>query len=88
MAPEEAGVKGQRVGTIEVLEPIAQGGMGEVFVGWDERLERKVALKAVRRDRRGAEVRARLLREARILSRLNDPKICQIYDYVENRAES
>ncbi|MEM8933208.1 MAG: serine/threonine-protein kinase, partial [Acidobacteriota bacterium] len=80
-------VLGRKVGPIRITDWLADGGMGEVYLGWDERLERQVALKAVRRqrldDRATDEARARLLREARILSRLDDPKICQIHDYIE-----
>ena len=57
--------------------------MGEVYVAFDTTLQRRVALKAVRRAHRLDEsARARLLREARILSQLDHPNICRIYDYV------
>jgi tetratricopeptide (TPR) repeat protein len=69
----------------EVLAPLGTGGMGEVWVGFDTTLQRKVALKAVRRDRRlDEQARARLLREARVLSQLDHPNICRVYDYVED----
>lgn len=59
--------------------------MGEVYVAFDTTLQRKVALKAVRQDRRlDDESRARLLREARILSQLDHPNICRVYDYVSD----
>ena len=78
---------GTRVGNIRVLERIGAGGMGEVYVGVDEALQRKVALKAIRGEHRlQATARARFLREARILSRLEHPNICRIYDYVEHGA--
>jgi tRNA A-37 threonylcarbamoyl transferase component Bud32/tetratricopeptide (TPR) repeat protein len=67
----------------EVIGPLGEGGMGEVYVAFDTALQRKVALKAVRRAHRLDEsARARLLREARILSQLDHPNICRIYDYV------
>lgn len=67
----------------EILAQIGEGGMGEVYVAFDTTLQRKVALKAVRRERRlDDQARARLLREARILSQLDHPGICRIYDYV------
>jgi serine/threonine protein kinase/tetratricopeptide (TPR) repeat protein len=76
---------GLRVGNIRVLSRLGEGGMGAVFVGIDEKLQRRVALKAIRSDRRlDAMARARFLREARILSQLDDPKICRIYDYLES----
>lgn len=75
---------GTIVGRIRIVETLRQGGMGEVFVGYDETLKRKVALKAIRGERRfDAEAKARFLREARILSQLDHPGICQIHELVE-----
>ncbi len=75
------------MGNIQVLHRLGEGGMGAVFVGFDEKLQRKVALKAIRSDRRlEAAARTRFLREARILSQLDDPRICRIYDYLESDA--
>jgi eukaryotic-like serine/threonine-protein kinase len=74
---------GEMVGSIRVVEYIGKGGMGEVYVGFDERLKRKVALKAIRSDvRLHDQARARFLREARMLSQLEHPNICRIYDLV------
>jgi serine/threonine-protein kinase len=67
-----------------ILHPLAAGGMGEVYAGVDETLKRRVALKAVRAEYRlDHEARARFLREARILSQLDHPHICRVYDYIE-----
>jgi serine/threonine-protein kinase len=74
---------GEKVGNIHILELIGEGGMGDVYVGFDEKLERRVALKVIRQDRFDAENRARLLAEARILSRLDHPYICRIHEYLE-----
>lgn len=74
---------GQRIGHIRVVDFLARGGMGAVYVGFDEKLERRVALKAVHEGRLDADARARFLREARVLSQLNDPHICQIYGFLE-----
>jgi len=58
--------------------------MGAVYSGFDETLERRVALKVIHEDLRlDEEARERLLREARALSRLDHPNICRIHDYVE-----
>ena len=56
-----------------------------MFAGIDETLQRRVALKAIRADRPflRADARARFLREARLLSQLDHPHICRVYDYVE-----
>ena len=73
---------GRNVGNIRLVRLLAQGGMGEVWEGWDSRLQRRVAVKALRRDRIGPGFRARFLREARALSRLDHPGICAIHDYL------
>jgi len=75
---------GQRFGHIRVTGVVGQGGMGEVYAGFDETLERKVALKVVHEESRlDDEARERLLREARALSHLDHANICRIYDYIE-----
>jgi Tol biopolymer transport system component len=72
---------GTRVGAYEVIAPIGQGGMGEVYRARDHRLQRDVALKvlpaAVAQD---ADRLARFAREARVLAALNHPNIAVIYD--------
>ena len=58
--------------------------MGEVYAGFDETLKRRVALKAIHAEQRlHAESKTRFLREARILSQLDHPNICRVYDYIE-----
>ena len=75
---------GARIGHIRVLGVLGQGGMGDVYRGVDERLNRPVALKAIRAEHRpSAEWRARFMREAQALSALDHPGICRIYDYIE-----
>ncbi|MEM7350777.1 MAG: serine/threonine-protein kinase [Acidobacteriota bacterium] len=75
---------GTTVGRIRIVDHLGQGGMGELYVGYDATLERKVALKAIRDERRfDAEAKARFLREARILSQLDHPGICQIHEFIE-----
>jgi serine/threonine-protein kinase len=75
---------GATVGNIRILEELAQGGMGSVYVGFDEKLRRRVAVKAIRRERRlDARSRERFLAEARVLSQLDHPTICRIFDYLE-----
>jgi eukaryotic-like serine/threonine-protein kinase len=72
------------VGRYVVTELIGTGGMGAVYAALDERLGRKVALKTIRVERRlDAETRARFRREARLLSQLDHPNICRIYELLE-----
>lgn len=67
-----------------VLLPLGQGGMGEVYAGFDDTLHRRVALKAIRAEHRlSAVAKSRFLREARILSLLDHPNICRVYDFIE-----
>ncbi len=84
--PEAGGFIGQQVGTIRIHKLLGEGGMGAVYAGFDERLRREVALKAVRVDSLTSNGRARLLSEARVLSRLNHPNICSIYDFATGDA--
>lgn len=69
-------------GHLVVEDLLGRGGMGEVYRAFDRRLERPVALKTLP-GRRAGRPRGRILREARILSRLNHPNICQVYDLLE-----
>jgi serine/threonine-protein kinase len=63
-----------------VLRPHARGGLGEVFVAYDEELHREVALKQVPLGRAGqAEVRARFLLEAEITGTLEHPGVVPVY---------
>ena len=78
---------GTTVSHYRITARLGQGGMGDVYVGFDETLARKVALKAIRPDRRlSPDARARFLREARVLSQLDHPRICRVFDYVTGEA--
>src|SRR4051812_28143510 len=58
--------------------------MGEVYLGFDPRLERRVAVKTIRPQQRLSErLKACFLREARLLGKLGHPAICQVYDLIE-----
>ncbi len=82
-ASSRAPLPGEKIGHIRIVELMAEGGMGAVYVGFDEKLHREVALKAIRGDRLDAAAKARFLREARALSQLDHPGICAIHDYLE-----
>ena len=68
----------------KVIEKIGQGGMGEVYLAEDSRLDRKVALKILPQHlSERAELRVRFEREARAVSSLNHPRICTLHDIGE-----
>jgi serine/threonine-protein kinase len=84
MRRETSELLGRQIGHIRVIDVLGEGGMGAVYVGLDDTLHRRVAVKAIRSEfRLSAEARARFLREARILSQLNHPSVCTIHDYLE-----
>ena len=73
-----------KIGRYEIKSKIGKGGMGDVYHGFDEVLERDVALKCIRPENRlNKESKERFLLEAKVLSQLGHPNICQIYDYIE-----
>jgi len=76
---------GRQFGHIRITGVIGEGGMGDVYAGYDEKLDRPVALKVLHAENRlDEEARERLLREARALSKLDHPNICRIHDYIES----
>ncbi len=78
-------VRGQTVGRYVVLDCIGAGGMGVVYAAYDPELDRKVALKLLRRARRQArsDARARLAREAQAMARLSHPNVVGVHDVGE-----
>jgi tetratricopeptide (TPR) repeat protein/tRNA A-37 threonylcarbamoyl transferase component Bud32 len=73
--------KGMPLGRYVLLERLGAGGMGEVFAAYDPQLDRKVALKLLRSGAVSAsEGRARLLREAQAMARLQHPNVITVHD--------
>ncbi|MDI5972034.1 serine/threonine-protein kinase [Streptomyces sp. SL13] len=62
--------------------PLGRGGMGEVWMAVDERLNRPVAVKLLTESAMGDDrSAARFRREARTAARLNHPRIVTVYDF-------
>ena len=79
--------KGQSLGSYLILERIGAGGMGEVYLATDTRLDRRVALKILPQDF-AADVRRmqRFALEAKVASTLNQPNILTVFEF--GKAES
>ena len=75
----------QSIGPYRVVERLGSGGMGEVYRGYDHRLDRPVALKHIRSAEGPGFKRARerFRREAQAVARLSHPAIVQVYDWIE-----
>ncbi|MEZ4436885.1 MAG: serine/threonine-protein kinase [bacterium] len=66
-----------------LLRPLGQGGMAGIFLAHDEMLDRAVAIKQLHPELGDqSEVKARFIREARIIARLRHPNIVDIHDVV------
>ncbi|MBI2833133.1 MAG: tetratricopeptide repeat protein [Acidobacteria bacterium] len=72
------------IGPYRIIRSLGAGGMGEVYLGHDGRLDRHVALKSVS-DALAAtpDARRRLLGEARAVARLNHPNIAAVHDVLD-----
>jgi eukaryotic-like serine/threonine-protein kinase len=84
---QEVSIDGEapRVGAYRIERLLGRGGMGEVYLAYDERLERRVALKRVRADANlDAGLRERFRREARAAARLSHPAVVQVHDILED----
>jgi serine/threonine-protein kinase len=72
---------GMRLGPYQILAPLGQGGMGEVYRAKDLRLDREVAVKVVpERLAQDPERLARFEREAKAVAALAHPNILVLYD--------
>src|SRR5512136_2202758 len=61
-------------------EELGRGGMGMIYRAYDTLLDRDVAVKVLTEAGLGTEGRARLLREAQAVAKLNHPNIVAVYD--------
>jgi eukaryotic-like serine/threonine-protein kinase len=69
-----------RIGRFTILRRLGAGGMGVVYSAYDDELERKVAIKLLRTDRRGETAESRLRREAQAIARLSHPNVIGVYE--------
>ncbi len=75
-------VSSLRIGRFAILELLGEGGMGSVYAAYDERLDRRVAIKLLHdRVSDASQARSRMQREAQALAQLSHPNVVQIYDF-------
>jgi serine/threonine protein kinase/Flp pilus assembly protein TadD len=64
-----------------ILEKLGRGGMGEVYLAEDSKLNRKVAIKILsEKYAADDDARRRFLKEAQTVAKLDHPNICAIYE--------
>src|SRR2546421_201613 len=75
---------GARLGRYEIKNQLGAGGMGEVYLAQDTKLDRKVALKILPADLAANQDRMRrFVQEAKAAAALNHPNIAHIYEIDE-----
>ena len=75
---------GQTLAHYKILEKIGSGGMGDVYLAEDTKLDRKVALKVLPPElAENEERRARFQREAKAIAALDHPNIVQVFSVEE-----
>ena len=87
-----AGLEGQKLGEFRVLKRLGEGGMGQVYLAEQPRLERQVAIKVLRPMRPSsssdesdppmlADAPERFKREAHAVGKLDHPNILPVHDF-------
>jgi serine/threonine protein kinase/tetratricopeptide (TPR) repeat protein len=73
-----------RIGRYAIERKLGEGGMGVVYAGRDDRLDRTIAVKTLSALASDDTARQRLWREARAAASVNHPNVCQIYEIGED----
>jgi len=76
---------GQVIGHFVIRSRLGEGGMGMVLAGHDADLGRPVAIKVVKDSADHPAYRARLLREAQVMARLEHPNVVRVYEVGSDR---
>lgn len=83
---------GRKLGDYTIQSILGQGGMAQVYKGYDEDLQRYSAVKVITPSATPVddelEYRERFMREARAIARLNHPRIVGLYQFGKNEAEN
>src|SRR5687767_1343667 len=77
-------IPGKKLGRYEIRSPLGVGGMGEVYLAEDSKLDRRVALKVLPTEVAAKRERMdRFVREAKAAAALNHPNIAHVYEIDE-----
>jgi serine/threonine protein kinase len=68
------------LGRFQLRERLGDGGFGQVFLAFDPRLDRDIALKVLKQPNPTERVMERFFREARAAARLDHPNIVAVHD--------
>ncbi len=68
------------MGRFQLRERLGDGGFGQVYLAFDPRLDRDVAVKVLKEPNPSERVMERFFREARAVARLDHPNIAAVYD--------
>jgi serine/threonine protein kinase/tetratricopeptide (TPR) repeat protein len=81
--------QGDKVAHYEIIRLLGQGGMGQVYLARDERLERQVAIKFLPEEmEQDFQTQQRFVREAKSAAALDHPFICKVYEAGESEGKS
>ena len=80
---------GLMIGPYRIERQLGAGGMGEVYLAEDTKLDRKVAIKFLPPYLEADELaKKRLIREAKAAAKLDHPNICAVYEVKEEASRS
>ncbi|MFT5194581.1 MAG: serine/threonine protein kinase [Cellvibrionaceae bacterium] len=73
---------GQKINQYRIEKILGEGGMGRVYLAWDDNLDRQVAIKLMHSQFAAQkEFRERLTQEAKTAANLDHPSIVRVYDF-------
>jgi eukaryotic-like serine/threonine-protein kinase len=89
LAHEKQSLIGRQIGSYKILSLLGVGGMGEVYLASDTRLDRKITLKILPAQVASDSDRIRrFIREAKAASALNHPNVATIHEIGEFKGVS
>jgi serine/threonine protein kinase len=72
----------ERIGPYRIIRLLGKGGMGAVYEGLHEAIERRVAIKVLHAELgRRSDIATRFINEARAVNRIDHPGLVQVSDY-------